>query len=115
MPVYVENTTAITAESYYRQYYDRNHEENNTYDASYAKLRELSLGYTFNGKSELGFLGNGRTLSVALVGRNLYAISKIPHFDPEQLAVQNGRFLSGVEDMSYPTARMFGFKLGYNF
>jgi TonB-linked SusC/RagA family outer membrane protein len=114
-PVYVENTTAITAESYYRQYYDRNHEENNTYDASYAKLRELSLGYTFNGKSELGFLGNGRTLSVALVGRNLYAISKIPHFDPEQLAVQNGRFLSGVEDMSYPTARMFGFKLGYNF
>ena len=28
-PNYITNTTAIPAESYYRQFYDRNHEENN--------------------------------------------------------------------------------------
>jgi hypothetical protein len=33
-PVYAPNTTA-SAESYYRQFYDRNHEENNVYDASF--------------------------------------------------------------------------------
>jgi TonB-linked SusC/RagA family outer membrane protein len=98
-PVYETNTTAIPAETYYRQYYDRNHEENNVYDASYVKLREFSLGYTFTG--DQGFFQSGRNLRIALIGRNLFAISEIPHFDPEQLAVQGSRFVSGVEDMSY--------------
>ena len=40
-PVYVKNTKAITAESYYRQYYDRNHEENNVYDASFLKAASV--------------------------------------------------------------------------
>ncbi len=104
-PVYAPNTKAISAETYYRQYYDRNHEENNTYDASYLKLREFHLGYTFSFKKS-------RQLNVALVGRNLFAFSAIPHFDPEQLSVQGQKFVSGVEDMSYPTARSIGVKLG---
>lgn len=104
-PVYVQNTKAIPAETYYRQYYDRNHEENNTYDASYLKLREFHLGYAFSFKKS-------RQLNVALVGRNLFAFSKIPHFDPEQLSVQGQKFVSGVEDMSYPTARSIGVKIG---
>jgi len=114
-PIWEANTTAVNAESYYRQYYDRNHEENNTYNASYLKLRSFSVGYTFKTEREKGFLAKGRTLSVAIVGRNLFAISEIPHFDPEQLAVQGSQFVSGVEDMSYATTRSFGFKLGYNF
>jgi len=105
-PEYVPNTTPLSAEAYYRQFYDRNHEENNTYDASYVKLREMSLSYTFNGKRA------GRQLQVSLVGRNLWAFSDIPHFDPEQLAVQGTNFLSGVEDMSYATSRSVGVKLG---
>lgn len=111
-PQYVENTTAITAESYYRQYYDRNHEENNVYDASYLKLRQVSLGYTWNNPS---FLKRNGSLSFSLIGRNLFAISEIPHFDPEQLAVQGNRFVSGVEDMSYATTRSFGAKIGFDF
>lgn len=107
-PIYVPNTKAIPAESYYRQYYDRNHEENNTYDASYLKLREFHLSYTFSFK-------HSRTLNVALVGRNLFTFSAIPHFDPEQLAVQGQKFVGGVEDMSYPTARSMGIKLGVSF
>jgi len=111
-PNYVPNTTAVTAESYYRQFYDRNHEENNVYDASYLKLRQVSLGYTLDNP---GFLKREGSLSVSLIGRNLFAFSAIPHFDPEQLAVQGQRYVSGVEDMSYATARSFGIKLGLDF
>lgn len=115
-PVYVENTTAISAESYYREYYDRNHEENNIYDASYLKLRQFSIGYTFKNPNKTeGFICDTRTLKVSIIGRNLFAISKIPHFDPEQLATQGQQFTSGVENMSYATTRSIGLKLGYNF
>ncbi len=112
-PVWETNTTAVSPESYYRQFYDRNHEENNTYDASYIKLRELSIAYTFRGKD--GFFSNGRNLRLSLIGRNLFAISEIPHFDPEQLAVQGTQFVSGVEDMSYATSRSMGVKVAVQF
>lgn len=111
-PVYEANTVAVSAESYYRQFYDRNHEENNTYDASFLKLRQLSIGYTFN---NLSLFNQGATLSLSLIGKNLFAITENPHFDPEQLAVQGQGFISGVEDMSYATTRSIGFKAGFNF
>lgn len=115
-PEYVENTTAISAESYYREYYDRNHEENNTYDASYLKLRQFSVGYTFkNNTKTTGFIADTRTLTVSIIGRNIFAISKIKHFDPEQIATQGQQFTSGVENMSYASTRSIGLKLGYNF
>ncbi len=113
-PVYETNTTAVTAESYYRQFYDRNHEANNVYDASFLKLRQLAIGYTFPIQKQ-GFLKQGASLSISLIGRNLFAFSVTPHFDPEQLAVQGQGLISGVEDMSYATTRSFGLKLGVNF
>ncbi|MGJ8664849.1 MAG: SusC/RagA family TonB-linked outer membrane protein [Patiriisocius sp.] len=114
-PNYVPNTTAVSAESYYRQFYDRNHEENNIYDASFLKLRQFAIGYSFDTKN--GFLGleEGATISCSIIGRNLFVITENPHFDPEQLAVQGNGFVSGVEDMSYATTRSFGFKAGINF
>lgn len=111
-PVFIENSVAVSAESYYRQFYDRNHEENNTYDASFLKLREFSIGYTFN---QLNLFKQDASLSLSLIGRNLFAITENPHFDPEQLAVQGQGFVSGVEDMSYATTRSIGFKAGFNF
>ncbi|QCE40726.1 SusC/RagA family TonB-linked outer membrane protein [Psychroserpens sp. NJDZ02] len=109
------NTVAISAESYYRQFYDRNHEENNVYDASYLKLRQFSIGYNF--KLKEGFLGleEGGDIAVSLIGRNLFVITENPHFDPEQLAVQGNGFVSGVEDMSYASSRSFGLKASLNF
>ncbi len=114
-PNYVPNTTAVSAESYYRQYYDRNHEENNIYDASYLKLRQFQIGYTF--KLRNGFLGldEGGDVNFSIIGKNIFAITENPHFDPEQLAVQGTGFISGVEDMSYATTRSIGFKAGINF
>ena len=115
-PVYAPNTQAISAESYYRSYYDRNHEENNIYDASYLKLRELRLSYRLDRESLSGtFLSALQGLSVSLIGRNLYAWSEIPHFDPEQFAIQGQGIVFGVEDMTYPSARSFGLSLGLDF
>ncbi|QNM85557.1 SusC/RagA family TonB-linked outer membrane protein [Polaribacter pectinis] len=109
------NTVAVGAESYYRQFYDRNHEENNVYDASFLKLRQFSIGYKLDLKE--GFLGlkDTSTLNLSFIGNNLFVITENPHFDPEQLAVQGNGFVSGVEDMSYATSRSLGFKLGFNF
>lgn len=111
-PVYETNNIAINPETYYRQFYDRNHEENNLHDASYLKLREFQLSYNFS-KSALSksFLQKAEGLSLSLIGRNLFVFSSIPHFDPEQLAVQGNTFVNGVEDMSYPSARSIGISL----
>ncbi|MBU3010663.1 SusC/RagA family TonB-linked outer membrane protein [Polaribacter vadi] len=109
------NTVAVTAESYYRQFYDRNHEENNVYDASFLKLRQFSIGYVL--ELNEGFLGlkNPSTMNFSFIGNNLFVITENPHFDPEQVAVQGNGFVSGVEDMSYATSRSLGFKVGFNF
>ena len=115
-PTYVQNTTAVSAESYYRQFYDRNHEENNVYDASYLKLRQFSVGYSFDlNEGALGLFTDGAQMRVSLIGRNLFAFSEIPHFDPEQLAVQGQGFINGVEDMSYASTRSIGVKAGITF
>ena len=114
-PNYQPNTRAVPAETYYRNFYDRNNEENNTYDASYVKLRELSLGYTVAKTAWLTRKLGMRGLNVALVGRNLLALSHIPHFDPEQTSFQQNQLQTGVEDMTYPTTRNIGVKLSVNF
>ena len=107
-PEYVPNTQAIPAETFYRQFYDRNHEENNTYDASYLKIRELSLSYGM--KVMKRYSKGGKDLRITLTGRNLFAFSEIPHFDPEQFAIQGNNLISGIEDMSYATSRSIGIK-----
>ncbi|MDC6387776.1 SusC/RagA family TonB-linked outer membrane protein [Maribacter sp. PR1] len=111
-PVFVPNTVAVSPESYYRQFYDRNHEENNTYDASFLKLRQFSIGYTFK---DLSLFNQDAALNISLIGRNLFALTENPHFDPEQLSVQGQGFIGGVEDMSYATSRSIGLKAGFNF
>ena len=111
-PVYEENTTAISPETYYIQYYNREHEEHNTLDATFVKLRELRLGYSLDAMN-ISWLNN---FEIALIGRNLAAWSPgIRHFDPEQFAVQGNRFVRGVEDMSYPTPRSIGFSINAKF
>ncbi len=114
-PTYQPNTRLIPAETYYRMYYDRNHEENSTYNASYVKLRELTIGYTVPETAWLAQKLGMQRLTVALVGRNLLALSHIPHFDPEQTSFQQNQLQTGVEDMTYPTTRNVGVKLSVNF
>ncbi|MFB9293097.1 SusC/RagA family TonB-linked outer membrane protein [Persicitalea jodogahamensis] len=77
-----QNQQYVEAIDYYKSLF-RLH-ENWIYDASYAKLRELSLGYKFN--SELLNKVGIRSAYVALVGRNLWRIQQpVKGLDPSEI------------------------------
>lgn len=87
--------------------------ENIVYDASFAKLRELSFGYTFSN----AFLSKTpfTNLSISLVGRNLALLwSNIPNVDPESAYAVDGNS-QGLEFFGLPTNRSYGFNLSANF
>lgn len=83
------------------------------YDASFVKLREVTLGYTIPNK----VFGKApiRNVSVALVGRNLALWTDVPHIDPEVMSYTGGTALPGIEWMSIPSSRSYGFNLGFKF
>jgi len=106
------NNVAVPASTYYLGYYNANNNEVFTYSASYLKLRELRLGYTFNHV----FGGESKSsLNVSLIGRNLLLFSAIKDIDPETLALRGDRILPGIEFNSIPSTRDAGFSLGLNF
>jgi len=88
----------------------RSIDEGVMFDASFAKLREVQLGFTIPdriwGRVPL------RGVTFSLVGRNLALWSKVPHVDPEALSFTGGTALPGIEFMSIPSSRSFGFNLG---
>ena len=108
-PNYVPNTTAISANNYYGQYYDRDNEDNALYDASYVKLREVRLSYALPQRlvQRLRFT----SIRFSLIAKNLAIFTQNPHFDPELAAMQGRNFAFGVEDMSYPSSRSFGLSI----
>jgi TonB-linked SusC/RagA family outer membrane protein len=74
-------------------------------DGSYVKLRELSVSYNF-GQSLLNsmrFLGQGRSVKVALIGRNLKTWTDYSGFDPESSS--NGDFNFRIDGFRYPSFR----------
>ncbi len=112
-PNYVENTTAIPAVDYYNQYNNRGNEATAIYDASYVKLRQVSLYYRLPVRwaKKVGF----QQISLGLIGSNLLLFTENPHFDPELSAMQGRSFAYGVDDMSYPSARSYGFSIKTQF
>lgn len=86
--------------------------ENCVYDASFIKLREISLGYNLPKKwvNKVGLSG----VYFALVGRNLWNIyDKVPLVDPES-SFNNGNG-QGFESYGLPASRSFGFNLNVKF
>ncbi len=78
------------------------------YDASFVKLRELSLGYTLPTSwiSRSPFT----RVSVAFQGRDLLMLyKKVPHIDPE--AVTNSGNVQGLEGGALPSLRSYGFNV----
>jgi hypothetical protein len=74
-------------------------------DASFVKLRELSVSYTL-GQPILGRLGLNRYASgvkLALVGRNLYTWTDFTGFDPD--VTSGGDFNFRIEGFRYPQFR----------
>lgn len=82
------------------------------YDASYIKLREVSLSYTFDKK----VLGNTfiQGLTLGLSGSNLWIIHKnLPYADPEA-GLSSGN-IQGYQSGVMPTTRNYSFNLKVNF
>ncbi len=110
---YVPNTVAVDAQTYWQSMGRNQIAEEFIYNASFIKLRELSIGYTFP-QSMLTKLKVVKGLSVSLVGRNLWTILKhTDNIDPESAyTTSNGQ---GMELNGYPATRNIGFNLNVKF
>lgn len=112
---YVANTATTTGYDWYRSYYDRENIEANTYDATFLKLREISLGvdlaeYFKNTKLE--------GLNLSVFARNIATWTKddfVRHFDPEVLSFNGSSYVPGFEIGQLPGAATYGFNLGVVF
>ncbi|RYM32838.1 SusC/RagA family TonB-linked outer membrane protein [Brumimicrobium glaciale] len=112
-PVYEENTTSVSAAEYYNQFYNRANEESSVYDASYLKIREIGLSYTFPNSWVSKF--NIQEFKIGIVASNLFTWTENPHFDPELSAMQGTSQIYGVEDLSYPSSRSYGIQVKFKF
>jgi hypothetical protein len=79
------------------------------YDASFVKLREVSLGYSLpqsvTGKTPF------TKISFSLIGRNLAILyKKVPHLDPEAAVTGSGN-IQGYEGGAIPSLRSYGFSV----
>jgi hypothetical protein len=99
----VPNDIKITAQAYHRGL-DRLHEEF-VYDASFIKLRELTLTYVL--PRSLTSRMRVSNAVVSLIGRNLWMKDNIPNVDPETSFDASN--VQGLEYGQVPTPRSFGF------
>ncbi|WP_264534988.1 SusC/RagA family TonB-linked outer membrane protein [Flavobacterium sp. N1736] len=83
--------------------------ESAVFDASFVKLREVSLGYQFP-----KLLNNTVDLRASVFARNILLWSKMPNLDPE--ATQgNNNFSGGFEQWSMPQTKSIGFGMNFKF
>ncbi|KIC94380.1 SusC/RagA family TonB-linked outer membrane protein [Flavihumibacter solisilvae] len=104
------NTKVLPAQTYYKSF--RTIDEANIFDATYVKLREVKLSYNLPKAwlRPLRLVG----ASVSAVGRNLWIIhTDVPHIDPET-AFNTGN-AQGLESLSNPTVRSYGFNVTVKF
>ncbi|TPE44041.1 SusC/RagA family TonB-linked outer membrane protein [Pontibacter mangrovi] len=88
--------------------------DNLIYDATFVKLREVSLGYDITGLEKYGF----HNLRFSIIGRNLLTLTEYPGFDPE-----SGMGKEGVDtnvfkfdsNEAYPTFRTVSASISFNF
>ncbi|MDP4283074.1 MAG: SusC/RagA family TonB-linked outer membrane protein [Bacteroidota bacterium] len=109
---YVPNNVKVSAATYYNAYYNASNNEAFMYNASYLKLREFRLGYTFN--KIFGGTSNAK-LNLAFVARNVLEFTQNKDVDPETLALRGQQILPGTEFLSIPSAKSLGFSLGLKF
>ncbi|MBA5628976.1 SusC/RagA family TonB-linked outer membrane protein [Moheibacter sp. BDHS18] len=106
---YSPNTEQTTIANYYAKYYRRANVESNSFDASYIKLREVSLSYDVPKRlyAKSGLQG----LSFTVFGRDLLTISDFPLYDPETAALNGAVQVPGVEMGQMPSTASYGFSI----
>lgn len=112
-PIWTPNTTAVDPELYWRHIANEaTIDEEFVSDASFVKLREISLGYNV----PRAFLTKTpfKSVYVSLIGRNLWTIMKhTSNIDPESsINNTNGQ---GLELNGYPPTRSYGFNINVKF
>ena len=110
---YVPNDVLVTAKAYNQRSFSNGVESSSIFDASYVKLRQISIGYSLPSE----FIKNSivKSLKISVVGRNLAILYKrAPHIDPETgFSASNGN--QGQEFGQYPSARNIGFNINMKF
>jgi hypothetical protein len=110
---YVPNNVVVDAEAYNKRAYDASVHSSSIFDASYVKLRQVTLGYALPKK-----LLNGLSIDdikFSLVARNLAILyRKSPHIDPET-ASSSGNGAQGIEFGQIPAVRTIGFNVNVKF
>ncbi|QNF32896.1 SusC/RagA family TonB-linked outer membrane protein [Adhaeribacter swui] len=111
-PVYVPNDVIADAKLFYSYNNPRTYHESAIFDASYVKLREVSLGYqlpTFLTKAI-----RAQSARISFVGRNMAILFKnTPHIDPE--VDSQGGNAQGFTYGQLPNSRSFGMSLDVKF
>jgi len=112
-PEYVPNNVIVSAENYNKKAFSNSIAESSVFDASYIKLRQLGLTYTFPKKWLANIALDDVNFSV--VGRNLaFLYKKVPHIDPES-AFSNDNGNQGQEFGQLPSARSISFNVNLKF
>ena len=109
------NTITSTGQNYYRNYFLANNIGANTYDATFMKIREVSLGV--NLKNYFPKLPIARA-DISIFGRNLYTWTKdkfVSQINPEAFAFNGGTLVPGFEAGQLPNTRTYGFNLTIGF
>ena len=108
-----ENVTYVPAHRWGRAFdYNKSPTARYVFDATYVKLREISLSYKLPGSVLDGTPFSDLTLS--LIGRNLAILHKnTKHFDPEASLSSGNQ--QGIETGAYPTTRTVGLNLRLGF
>ena len=87
--------------------------DNFVYDASYLRIKDVSLQYTFNfAKKRKAFC---RSLTLGLSGSNLWLWAEYPGFDPDVSTESGDSTLRRVDMNSYPTSRKIVFSVQMRF
>ena len=110
---YIPNTVVRTAKQFNQVSYDAGIVETSVFDASFIKLRQLSLGYSLptDITSSIGM----DAINFSLVGRNLAILYKnVPHIDPET-GFSNSNGNQGQEFGQLPSARSISFNVNLKF
>jgi TonB-linked SusC/RagA family outer membrane protein len=102
------NTQSISAVRWAADHYSGPAKQN-VFDASYVKLREVRLGYTFPAKST----GMFRNLRLAAFGRNLavWGSDATDFVDPENTTSSGN--VQGIEGGALPSLRSYGFNISF--
>ncbi len=110
---YIPNNIVVPAETYNKNAFSNDVAESSVFDASYVKLRQITVGYSL----PKNLFGSKvfQNASVSLVGRNLAILWKrAPHIDPEtSFGAESG--LQGLEFGQLPSTRSVGINLNFNF